>query len=73
MKAKNTHKTAGIIWKRSHPMSTKAKAIPIIIGTLAPVSVLGRAARIHAFNEFTLTFVSNFDSKSFVSDLCLVN
>jgi hypothetical protein len=38
-----------------------ANASPIITGTAAPVSVFGRAARTHAFNEsFFTSIVSIF-------------
>ena len=34
----------------------KASAVPISTGVTAPVSVLGRAANIHAFTELRSTF-----------------
>ena len=41
-----------------HVESLKARAIPIITGTAAPLRVFGRAANIHAFME---SFIISFD------------
>jgi len=47
-KAKRKQSTAGKTRKFSPPPNLQAHAVPIITGTIAPVSVFGRAASIHA-------------------------
>ena len=60
--AKSKHSKAATQLKASVPYSTEstyAKATPIITGTAAPESVLGRAASSHALAEFVSIFLSS--------------
>ena len=51
-KAKRKQRIAGRIRKFAAPPIFHAHVVPIMTGTIAPVRVLGRAARIHAFKLF---------------------
>ena len=51
-KAKRKQSRAGRKRKFSAPPIFQAHAVPIITGTIAPVNVFGRAARIHADRLF---------------------
>ena len=56
--ANSAHSSAGMMLNAS---SANARAEPVNTGITAPVSVLGRAASIHAWNELVaIAFMSYF-------------
>lgn len=61
-KANSRHNTAG---SRSKLPAEAAEAQPSITGTAAPVSVLGRAASIHARKELVAVCVLIFPERTY--------